>query len=77
MPYEQQNNRPIQVQQPTYPPTNYHTYAPTYPTTTAYQPTTLRNRFGSFECGMPDYKAPIAQGLVYGGTEAHRGQFPW
>ena len=29
------------------------------------------------ECGVPDYRAPSTTGLVIGGMNANRGQFPW
>lgn len=29
------------------------------------------------ECGVPDYKTPIAGGLIVGGQTAVRGQYPW
>lgn len=30
-----------------------------------------------FECGNTAYKPPKTTGLVIGGHNAHRGQFPW
>lgn len=30
-----------------------------------------------FECGVSDYKVPTATGLVFGGQNAVRGQYPW
>lgn len=29
------------------------------------------------ECGIPDYRAPATTGLIVGGEDAARGQFPW
>jgi hypothetical protein len=29
------------------------------------------------QCGIPEFRAPITTGLVLGGFQAIRGQFPW
>lgn len=31
----------------------------------------------NFECGKPDFREPSVTGLVIGGYQAVRGQFPW
>lgn len=36
----------------------------------------VHNEF-NFECGASDYRAPTATGLLVGGQNANRGQFPW
>lgn len=36
----------------------------------------VHNEF-DFECGGSDYRAPTATGLIHGGQNANRGQFPW
>lgn len=30
-----------------------------------------------FQCGVTEYKSPKAIGLIVGGNEVRRGQFPW
>lgn len=31
----------------------------------------------NFQCGVPEFRAPSTTGLVLGGYQAIRGQFPW
>lgn len=84
------NPEPTQPQTlPTQPPTfssQLPSIPPQPPTTqrpiiqTTAQPIDPNNdRFGTgdFECGVRDYKPPTVTGLIVGGKNAHRGQFPW
>lgn len=35
------------------------------------------DRVENFECGIPDYDTQTTTGLIVGGQDANRGQFPW
>lgn len=64
--------------QPEIPQTSIITRRPVIHTTLS---TTNDDIFGvtnnEFECGTTDYKAPTTTGLIIGGNQANRGQFPW
>lgn len=36
-----------------------------------------RSSDGKWDCGVPNYHAPVAAGLVIGGLVVKPGQFPW
>lgn len=53
--------------------TQRYTQPPVQPTQAPAQ----NFNFDTYQCGVPDYNAPSATGLVFGGRFANRGQFPW
>lgn len=72
---EKTTSPPIWVNRPTKPPVALLTTTPPPQVTQSVNP----DRFGEsdFECGNPDYQAPISTALIVGGRVANRGQFPW
>jgi hypothetical protein len=52
---------------------------PTRPQIVQTAPPAQQNyeRIENFECGITEYQAPSTTGLVIGGHNAVRGQFPW
>jgi hypothetical protein len=73
--------RPMRPQTIQFPMTTYHTTSTTEaPQLIFTEPTPLvQNQLvnTNSQCGVPEFKAPTTTGLVLGGFQAIRGQFPW